>query len=207
MIVKGFFWLPPWTDMFLLHVCLFIVSDWGEQSQFKPTTGSSITLCQACQLVHRNPQSDFDSGIVLLMHACFTHPRGWRRFVVYEQTLLWHTGLFCVIQLEKDTMMKHSGGMLMSAEQDSSKDPWRIMQFGWTYKGLGCMRINNNLYVVVFLLIDGSQAGMTNLDPHTCTPTNNSSPCSTTHNINPSPVPLFLLHTITSLICTINIPF
>lgn len=60
---------------------------------------------QACQLVHRNPQSDFNSGIVLLMLACFNHPGG-GGFVVYEQTLLWRTGLFCTIQLEKDTTMK-----------------------------------------------------------------------------------------------------
>lgn len=95
--------------------------------------GSSITLLLVCQLIQRNPQSDFDSGIVLLMHACFYHPGGGggrggkRRFEVYEQILLllggWHTGLFCMIQLEKDTMMKRCGGMLMSAGLDTSKDP------------------------------------------------------------------------------------
>lgn len=87
--------------------------------QLISAAGSSITLCFACQLIHRNPQSDFDSGIVLLMHACFHHPGDKRRFEVYEEILLLPRGVLAhrVMQLEKDVMMRSGGaGMLMSPE-------------------------------------------------------------------------------------------
>lgn len=193
------------SNLFLLHICLFIVSNWGEQSQFKPTAGSSITLWQACQLVHRNPQSDFDSGIVLLMHACFNHPGGQEKICgLWTDTIVAYRIVLCDPAGERHDDEAHRG-MLMSANQDTSKDPWRIMRFGWTYRGLGCMRISNNLYVVVWWKPGrNGQFG-----PSHQPPTNNSNPYSATH-INPSPVPPFLLHTITSVICTvvsINIPF
>lgn len=72
---------------------------------------------------------------VVLYYCCMrvsTVLGGKRRFEVYEQIPLLaggcHTGLLCEIQLEKDTMMKRSGGMLTSA--DTSKDLSRMLQFG-----------------------------------------------------------------------------
>lgn len=35
----------------------------------------SIPLELVCCLVYKNPQSDTDSGIVLLMHVCLDHPK------------------------------------------------------------------------------------------------------------------------------------
>lgn len=50
----------------------------------------SIPSWLVCWLVHRNPQSDFDIGVVLLMHVCFSHPEKGckRRFELCEQILL-----------------------------------------------------------------------------------------------------------------------
>lgn len=74
-------------NVVLLFFFLFFF-DWGQHSLLLLAVRSSITLWLACQLVHRNPQSDFESGIVLLMRACFYHPWYKRRFEAYKQIVL-----------------------------------------------------------------------------------------------------------------------
>lgn len=100
----------PRLCFYFMFVCL--LSLMKGSSQLILAAGSSITLRLACQLVHRNPQSDFDSGVVLLMHACFYHPGGREKiWGLWTDTIVagcWQTGTFWVMQLEEDTMMKHS---------------------------------------------------------------------------------------------------
>ena len=121
---------------FMFAYALLLIE--GSRVSFYSLQGTPSLYVQVCQLVHRNPQSHFDSGIVLLMRACFYYPGGKRRFEVYEQILLlkgvgilesseWKTWWWSTVE-----------ECWWALNWTQAKTHWWMMQCGWT-----CIRINN----------------------------------------------------------------
>lgn len=141
------------------------------------TEGSRQVMFAAGKLHHFNssPASLFMEILkvtltVVLYFGCMrvsTILGGRRRFEVYEQILLLLRGFDAlVMQLGKKTRW-WSAAVECWWVPSQTRNPWRMMQLGWTERRLGLGRMNNNLTVVVSLMTKGLGPVWT---PQTCPP-------------------------------------